>query len=175
MKTLYHGSNNYFEEFSNAVLSGKDSLDQYGSGFYFYDEVSRTSLHGGIVYTVRADITNPIEWDTQEELSSDVVWGLICAAPDLEGRLAGHGDVEYEGFDEVLERAVACYEGISPLEALNMIGNDFYDAEDIWRLLNKFVKLTGSNCVTCKERNIYVMLRKVDFEITGIRELEEEL
>jgi len=54
-KILYHGTNAVFSEFSNDYLSTEDSIDQYGSGFYFYDIPSKAALHGG--WILECDVT----------------------------------------------------------------------------------------------------------------------
>ena len=52
---LYHGTNTLFDEFSNEYLCMETAIDQYGSGFYFYSDKSKTAMHGGL--RVYADVT----------------------------------------------------------------------------------------------------------------------
>lgn len=172
---LYHGTNADFEEFENDYICTEDSVDQYGSGFYFYDEEnsSKTVLHGDIQVKVKALIKNSIDFESDElELTKNQIYSLICASPDLENRLWNFGDIDFEGFDNVLESAINTHIGIHWLDSLNMIGNDFFDGKDTHILLSWFAKETGFNCITDKKRGIHVMLKKSDFQIVSKRNEE---
>lgn len=165
---LYHGTDQDFEEFENSVLSSENSIDQYGSGFYFYNEEnsSKTSLHGGIQIRVRAWLENPIKHDDNSlKLTKDQIHSLLCASPDLDYKLENFGEVDFDGFDKVLDIAVLTYYENHWLDTLNMIGNDFFEPESTYLLLKEFFKQTGHNCITDEKRGIIVMLRKSDFEI----------
>ena len=170
---LYHGTDSDFDEFSNDYLCTEKSIDQYGSGFYFYNENhnSETIKYGGIQVKVRAWIDNSIEWDAVSFLTENQLYSLICKAPNLEYKLSDWGEIEFEGFDNVLQKAINAYKNIPFLECLNAIGNAFYDSEDTYILLSEFVKETGFNCITDLKHGIYVMLRKTDFEIIEKKEI----
>ncbi len=172
-KILYHGTNKYFDTFENNYLCTKDSIDQYGSGFYFYSVASKTSMHGGLRVYAKVDINKSLEHDDQFTLTFDQVHSLICECTDLENVLSNFGDIDYEGFDEVLECAANQYCDIQFLDCLNMLGNDFFK-HDCHILLNAFVKITGINCITDLSRDIYVILTKQSIEIIKVvNELED--
>lgn len=160
-KILYHGTDSLFEDFSNEFLCTKDSLDQYGSGFYFYDTPGKTVLHGSMRVTVEVEICKSIEHTDRWCSTADDIESLILKAPDLENRLSDFGDIDWEGFDEVLSMTINSYTGRDfYTNTLNTLGNDFFDPEDTHILLNAFVKMTGINCITDSERGIYVILDK---------------
>ena len=166
-KYLYHGTDHDFNEFSNEYLSTNDSIDQYGSGFYFYGKKMkhRTFYHGSIQMKVKAWIEKSIEHDSELKYTEDQIYSYICSCEDLENRLWDFGDIETDGFDKVLDYAVSLYMEDHWLDCLNKIGNDFFPGSSVKLLLNKFVKETGINCITDSERDIFVILRKSDLEI----------
>jgi hypothetical protein len=167
-KILYHGSNASFDEFSTDYLSMKDSIDQYGSGFYFFDKKSKTPLYGEICYTVEAEIQKILYTHKKFYLYYDDVEFLLLAAPDLDDRLNNFGDVDYYGFDKVLADAIHAYAGQDAITILNTIGNDFYSPEDTHLLLKKFIEITGYDCVVNKERGIWVILSKQQLTIKRV-------
>ena len=174
IKKLYHGTNTLFTEFGNDYLCTEKSIDQYGSGFYFYSNPSKTVLHGSLRIYANVDINNCIEWDTKYILNRDIVTGLILCSPNIDNRLLDHGDIEWEGFDNVLEKAIDCYCGIDFLDCLNTIGNDFFNGDETYILLNKFIELTGIDCITDTKRDIYVVLSKKQIDIEMIEDYETE-
>ena len=169
---LYHGTNSLFDEFDNRYLCTNDSIDQYGSGFYFYDSPAPTVKYGNLCVIVNTEDLKTIEYDSQIELDEDTVFRMIVESPEFEFRLEDHGDIEYEGFNNVLNQTVKRYKG-NFLDQLNAIGNDFYSPENTYILLRKFKKLTGINCITDKKYRIYVMMDNRDIEILKVITLEE--
>lgn len=176
VKTLYHGTNTWFEEFSNDFLGTENSIDQYGSGFYFYEMASKTTLHGDLRVTAKVEINKSMEYSQViDPIDSDFVESLILESPDLEYKLENWGDLEYEGFDNVLETAINGYTGYTDyISLLNVIGNDFFDGKDTHILLKKFVKMTGIDCFTDSKRGIYVILTKRQIEIQSVTHEEED-
>ncbi len=173
LKELYHGTDKSFFKFDKTLMGGSDAIDQYGSGFYFYSCKSKTAMHGGLRLYCNVDITKALPHDDDFELSFDQIHSLICNCPDLDDRLWNFGDIDYEGFDEVLENAVHQYCDMQFLDCLNMLGNDFFP-ENVHILLSAFVKETGIDCITDLSRDIYVILTSQQIDITkSINELDD--
>lgn len=168
-KILYHGTNSFFEEFSNEFISTKESIDQYGSGFYFYDSPAKTIMHGDLRVTAEVEILKSVEHTKMWNPSCDIIHSLICASPNLGHRLGDHGDIGYYGFDIVLNRAIKLYAQKSfYTHILNTIGNDFFDGNETHILLNKFIELSGINCIKDSKRGIYVILAKRFIDIKSV-------
>lgn len=170
---LYHGTNAVFDEFRNEFVSTKNSIDQYGSGFYFYSVKSKTVLHGDLRVYADVDIKNPMEYDNDFELGYDDIHSLLYLSLDLEERLWDFGDIDYDGFDNVLDSAVNAYCDYQFLDMLNAMGNDFFDGYEAI-LLEGFKKLTGVDCITDTERDIYVVLDKSQINITKVIHEQED-
>lgn len=139
----YHGSQFRIEEFSEDFI-GRGN-DQLGSGFYcttgetvargYSEEDSqKTILFGSdnispTLHTLKLSIKNPLDAKHPQALSYNQVEAFITSAPSLSEALENFGDVEYEGFGKVLNRAIKSYVGndSSPLiMVLNNLSNDFY-------------------------------------------------
>jgi len=172
--TLYHGTNEMFEEFSNNFLSTDKSIDQYGSGFYFYSMASKTVLHGYLRVTAKVTINKAISHASNKKLTRDQIETLLLTSPSFDDRILNFGDTEYEGMDKVLKSAVKTYSTLSILDCLNCIGNDFFESGDTHLLLSKFVKLTGIDCITDLSRDIYVILTKKQIEIISCNNADDE-
>jgi len=177
-KILYHGTNAVFSEFSNDYLNTEDSIDQYGSGFYFYDNPSNATLHGGWILECDVTINKSIKIQSmsiKRTVSRDIIQSLICASPYLEDTLENFGDISYLGFDKVFKQTVDQYwkhQG-DQIDLLNCIGNDFFQPKDTHLLLSKWVKLGGFDTVYVKERNIYIILTKQQIHIKNVINSED--
>jgi hypothetical protein len=156
---LYHGTNKYFESFENRYINTSTSIDQYGSGFYFYGNKGSTILHGDLRVYANVEILKCIQYDDKLELSLDDIESLILKSSDLEYYLSNFDDIDYYGFDKVFKDASKLYIGGHFLDTLNKIGNDFFP-DDYHILLSEFVKLTGINCIKDSKRDIFVILDK---------------
>ena len=157
---LYHGTNVTFENFDNKFIGTSSSIDQYGSGFYFFDNPDDTRGYGDITVTVDAEINKPILWENRKKhlLTRPLVKKLISVCPDLKDKLSNFGDIEWEGYNSVLKTAIDSYVDMNVIDGLNAIGNDFFDFEDTHILLSKFVKETGYNAIIDTTTGIYVIL-----------------
>jgi len=83
IKTLYHGTNAIFEKFENKYLHTENSLMQYGSGFYFYEEPSQTILHGDLRVVTKVKINKSIEHTDRWNPTTDDIESLILKSPSL--------------------------------------------------------------------------------------------
>lgn len=139
---LYHGSGADFEAFDYAFTNQGD--DELGSGFYFttdrteafrYTQATRNDLPklgGSAVPTVHEVFLNtrrPLAATQAGGLTRIEADALIKASPVLMDALTDHGDVDFEGLQEVFDRAVAAYQGrgsVPLLRRLFSVANDFY-------------------------------------------------
>lgn len=166
---LYHGTNEIFDKFDPKKLNSDCAIDQYGSGFYFYDCIAPTIRHGSIVTFAKCHIKRILNADETDNYSLTFrqVEELILYSQDLDICLTNFGDVEYESWDNVFYRAVDLYHSQDILHSLNTIGKDFFQPEECHILLKKFVEMTGFNCIKkeFEDNSIYVMLDERDIEI----------
>jgi hypothetical protein len=172
--TLYHGTNNYFDEFSTDFLSTADSIDQYGSGFYFYSVPSKTSLHGDLRITAKVEVNKIIDVVKYKKVSMKVIESLLLASPNFDFIIENFGETSYYGLSSVLRQAIKSYKNYDVIECLNAIGNDFYDKKDTHILLSKYAELTGYNAIHVKHRDIYVILTKKQITIESCVDINEE-
>jgi len=171
-KRLYHGTNVIFDKFDPEFLNIEKSIDQYGSGFYFYDSIAPTIRHGDNVIFANCHIKKMLNIDKvyKYKLTRNQIETLIIQSPILDDCLTNFGDIERENFNKILNRTVNTYQDMDMLYTLNVIGNDFFQGKYASILLKKFIKLTGFNCFQKKFTNIsiFVMLDADDIEIEKI-------
>lgn len=175
-KKVYHGSNVYFEDFSNDYICTENSIDQYGSGFYFYDTPDRTSRHGDLIMVTEITVRKALEINSTNKFYFNFhqIEELILKSPDVDNCLENFGDIKYESYDHVLSRAAETYVYQDIVVSLNCIGNDFFrSSKSTHLLLKSFIEMTGFNCIYSKEFGIYVMLNKDDTRIIEITSLED--
>ena len=173
---LYHGTNIPFDKFDPKRLNSDCAIDQYGSGFYFFDTAGPTVRYGDIVIVAECEIKSILDVDNSSyELNYYQIEELLLKSPDLDYCLGNFGDTNFESFDHVLSRASENYTGGEILRTLNSIGNDFFKGDSAYVLLRAFSKMTGFNCIR-KELsggNIYVMLDDRDIDIIEVTTLED--
>jgi hypothetical protein len=176
-KELFHGTNSHFDKFDPLYLNTENSIDQYGSGFYFYDCIAPTIRHGGNVVFAKCHIEKILDIDEsyKHKLSRDQIEILILQSPELDLCLTNFGDVEFESYDKVLNRAIDLYLNMDIVHTLNIIGNDFFKNKNVHILLKKFIELTGFNCFQKKfiEYSIWVFLDANDIEILKMLPFEK--
>lgn len=153
---MYHGTGKDFSEFSYKHV-GKGT-DAYGSGFYFTNNPDTASQYGFMkgdgeegganVMNVHIRLENPIKAETDDEtpFKREHIKKLIMNAPDHKESLENFGDVNYEGYNKVLNGAVDSYAELPKINAFHAIGNDFYHGHDAAYIQN-VVKHTGHDGV----------------------------
>lgn len=162
-----------FDEFDQTLIGGKEAIDQYGSGIYFFNTPDRTIRHGNIRITAVVEIGKTIDVNKvyRRRLSRETVERLILASPDFDDKIRNCGDVDYYGVTKVLYEIIPNYRDLDYVSMLNTIGNDFYSPEDTYILLKRFAELTGYNCIVNKELGIYniltvdqITIKKINYE-----------
>lgn len=153
---FYHGTAADISQFSFDHV-GKGN-DQYGSGFYFTDS---PSVAGGYtdhkgehqspnVLKVHLRLENPIFPNDKKPLRRDHIKKLIMLAPDHKESLMNYGDVDYEGYNKVLNMAVDSYTQIPKFHAMNSMNNDFYRDHE-GQFLKNFKQVTKHDGVITTE------------------------
>lgn len=150
---FYHGSPYRIDRFS-LDFCGRGT-DQNGAGFYVTsnrrqaigycenNEQKRATFNGmpeePTLHVARLSVENPLSVDEIKSLSTDTVERFLKHSPSFDDALTNYGDVDWEGYEVVLKRAVQSYAGIQgPLiQTLHMIANDFFDGHV--REFNDFV------------------------------------
>jgi len=174
---LYHGTNSTFDYFEPNFLNSDCAIDQYGSGYYFYDSISPTIRHGNNVIFANCKIEKILD-ETQLKtyvLTKDNIEDIILQSPELDICLTNFGNIEDESFDKVFNYAVNLYTNLDVLYVLNAIGNDFFRYQHTHILLKKFKSITGFNCLQKKfdDFSIWVMFDESDIDIIKIVPWEE--
>ncbi len=149
--TFYHGTNADIEKFSHHYI-GKGN-DQYGAGFYFSNVSDVASQYATghdtgtpNVLPVHLKMENPIYHSDTTPLKRQHIEQLIKSAPDYHDSLTNYGDVDYEGFNRVLKRAVDSYTDLPKFHAMVALHGDFYSGHPSTFLQN-FTKVTGHDGV----------------------------
>jgi len=157
-KVMYHGTSADVEQFNyNFAYSGEGGSHS-GSGFYFTTNPESASMYsqkkgldGANITPVYLSLKNPLKIDFAKgeisgadiSLTKEQVKKIIMSAPGIRSKsdspLMNFGDVNYEGFDKVLNDAISAYADGNNLAALR---NDFFgDNHEKW--LRSLSKATG--------------------------------
>ena len=167
---VYHGTGADFSEFDSSFMYSGEGASQTGSGFYFTDNKESASRYAllatekgqaGRVLPVYLSLQNPlhIDFETGEVSGADIaltrsqVKKIIMSIPNIKSTedtpLLNFGDIDYEGFNKVLNYAIDQYAGTPAISALR---NDFFvDDNAAW--LRSFSKATGYDSAYEKTRN----------------------
>lgn len=143
---FFHGSPYEIERFSLEFCG--EGNDHLGSGFYLitdpvvargYCELPELKARAfshvkpkPTLHRVRINLSNPLDTNHIQPLSSIQVRKIILASPVLDDALANYGDVDFEGRDKIINQAIVNYIGHddTPLiKTLHCLSNDFYQGE----------------------------------------------
>lgn len=109
VKAAFHGSGNIFDEFSYSTL-GRSGSD-HGWGFYFTDNKELIKSYAGeqgFIYDIDFHPSKPISYKKLTLTTQDFTHFVEMADKKTDGEfLENWGDVQYEGRDVVLKRAVS--------------------------------------------------------------------
>lgn len=184
---LYHGSLFCISEFSDEFVG--IGTDQLGSGFYV--STNRISARGyaeadlektkkfkidnpnPTLHTIKTTMKNPLDARHIQPLTPAIVRAFITRSPDLNDALENFGDVNHEGMESVLRRAIPLYCGndeTSLIKTLNTLSSDFYpeSAAEFNRVAKDLLGYDGvieyfskdaNICIWCKE-DIQIISRK---------------
>lgn len=161
--SFYHGSPYRIEKFS-LDYCGK-GIDQSGSGLYFVSDKTvamgycqqneeKKQLFPDMqenptLHKVKISAKKPLGADEVKSLTRSQVKRFLMASPTLHDDLTNYGDVDYEGYNKVLESAIDAYSdtGDTPLlKVLHMLGNDFFDGS-VREFNAAITKVLGYDCI----------------------------
>ena len=152
---FYHGTASDIEHFDQDFIG--HGVDQLGSGFYFADSpyIANSYVHGSQhvkhsaapnILPTYISLKNPIRVGDRSPLKKEHIKKLIQSAPDHKDALSNFGDVDYDGYEKVLNVAVNAHRDIPKLDSMNYIHNDFYSG-NAKEFVNNFKKITGHDGV----------------------------
>lgn len=154
-KVMYHGTAKDFSAFDSNFLYSEEGASQTGSGFYFTDDPASASgysgeVDGSNVMPVFLSLKKPLFIDFKKgetsgadfKFTKQQLKKMLMDMPNIrsteDSPLLNYGDIEYEGFDKVLDRAISGYAGSNNIAGVR---NDFFGKDDSW--LKAFSKATG--------------------------------
>lgn len=107
LKVLYHGTPNEFTQFNYDFIGSNGTA--LGKGFYLTDD--RTVAEGyGNVMEVYANITKPMLYQERSMTKAEYKKFVEAVDKATEGQfLSDYGEVDYEGYNTVLNRALEDY------------------------------------------------------------------
>ncbi|MDO5638639.1 MAG: hypothetical protein Q4G28_02095 [Neisseria sp.] len=146
LKEVYHGTPNEFNEFSYDYMGNQGTVD--GQGFYFTDSADFAELYqqgDGRVMRGYLDIQNTLSSD-QWTLSKANVKAIIRELdPDGSDFLTNYGDVDYEGYNTVLNEAVQNELDFSDndVDFIGSLINSGAEMADVYRALGKVKGKSG--------------------------------
>lgn len=145
---VYHGSPNKFTEFDYSRIRTNGTTE--GLGFYFTDtkRIARGYAQNGFLYTIKMNGAKPLS-DNHKNLTKEEVKKLIIELDKHTDFLTNYGEVEYEGYENVLNTAV----------------NNEYDFTDT------DTNIMGSLYTSCGENEIVI---KLFYELLGYDYIESE-
>lgn len=102
---FYHGSPNKFEEFDYSRIRTNGTSE--GVGFYFTDNkaIAERYARGGYLYTVKLHVEKALS-DNIKTLTREEVKTLLIKLDESSDFLSNYGEVGYEGYCTVLNRAL---------------------------------------------------------------------
>jgi len=159
---VYHGTSaeDKFTVFNISKQYSGEGASQSGSGMYFTTDeksghnysIMKENEHSR-VYSVFLNIKNPLEIDFNDgeltgmkhNFTRKEIKDIIMELPDIKDRdespLSNWGDIEYEGFNKVLNDAIDSYYTSQTITALR---NDLFNDISLWLYaLNKATKFDG--------------------------------
>lgn len=175
----YHGSPNEIKQWDYDKIGTHGTME--GFGFYFTSsyKVAKGYANGGFVYHVRLTFNKPIIAGSRRIDLEDIKKLLKAADPDGDGFLSNYGDVDYEGYDSVLETSA---------EALDNYNDDDVDIiNEIYRTspigLEEFYNIVkdtlgydsiADNNPKWGEQIIYVAWFNDQIEITEVEKITKD-
>ena len=143
---LYHGSDVLFEQFSLDYL-GKNGTSE-GYGVYLTDNVKtayKYTLDTGYIYDVEVELDLPISHE-RKQLSRPFLKKVLKDLDEMDEFLSNYGDVDYEGFSKVMNRALdsLMQYNDNDLDIVHDIANTHGSFEEVAEILYKYGRYTHS-------------------------------
>ena len=161
---VYHCTDNDFERFDDDYMDSNELSQQLGSGFYFSKNLQNAMQYGSRILVCEIPDGDYFPRYFSEEVERDIIIKMLKASPKLEKCLLNFGEIAYEGFDKVFNRAIDSYEGLRYDQFVIEFANDFYPDNPV--LFNcKLKELTGYIGVC--DTDVYCVFLAEDIKITG--------
>lgn len=169
---LYHGSPNKFTEFDYSRIRTNGSSE--GVGFYFTSnkKIAEGYGEGGYLYTVELKGKKPLD-DNKKTLTKEELRVIIEELHRDYNYLSNYGEVDYEGYEKVLRRAVENeYDSCdTDTEILGSLYNTLGENENV---IKKFYTVLGYDYVVSKpswgEQELYIALTN---DVITIKKVEK--
>tara|TARA_Y100000310_G_C20704363_1_gene833749 strand:+ start:38145 stop:39191 length:1047 start_codon:yes stop_codon:yes gene_type:complete len=173
---VYHGSSTKFKEFSNKYIGGSHGT-AHGMGFYFTgDEDFARAFLGkeGKVYEVYINITKPMSLTKKTISVSELKRFLKKIDPTGDDFLSAYGDVNYEGYNSVLNTAATetyKYNDNDTDILHDILNGGGFDNEEYFNAVNSHFGFDGVITKTDKEDiDVYVVFDKKNIKIINVDE-----
>lgn len=102
----YHGSSKDFQEFSYEFLGTNGTAEGFGFYFTSSEQIARGYANGGVVKKAQLTINKPLNYTKLTITPSNFAKFLKALDPDGQGYLSNWGESDFEGYRNVLNRAV---------------------------------------------------------------------
>lgn len=162
--TLYHGSKSDFDKFSLSFVRAHGLGLGYGIYFTDIENLGISYAEGGILYKCEVQLHGELHHDIKT-ITRQQYKDIIVEVNDKYDLLSNYGEIPYESYNTVLNRALEDYDlSDNDLDLIGAICNTCGVIEDV---LNIVFKLTGKNYCkvyreyddkTLESGNIYVLI-----------------
>jgi len=173
---LYHGSSNMFNSFDYSKIRTNGTSE--GLGFYFTDskEIAEGYGENGYLYTIKLNANKSLS-DNEKTISKNDLKHYIIKLQNYTDYLSNFGDVNYDGYKNVLNKAVndtyGTYDSCdTDTEIMGSIYNACGENEDVITL---FYTILGYDYITSVpewgKQKLYIALTNDIIDIVKIEKL----
>jgi len=170
---LYHGSSNKFNKFDYSKIRTNGTSE--GLGFYFTDSKEIASQYGdnGYLYTVKLNANKSLS-DNEKTISKNDLKHYLNKLQNYTDYLSNFGDVNCEGYKNVLDKAVndSHYYCDTDTEIMGSIYNACGENENVITL---FYTILGYDYITSipewGKQKLYIALTNDIIDIVKIEKL----
>lgn len=172
MKLIYHGSPRQFSQFDYRMIGERGTSE--GFGFYFTDsvDIAKQYAYQGYLYTAEFLGKKSLS-TTRKTITVSALSRFLTQLHKMGSYLDNYGDSSYEGFHNVLRRAVNSIREYSDndVDLIGSIINSYGGAEPVLRTL---YQMFGYDYVKTKAEwtgnaYIYVLLVPEAFRVISVQ------
>lgn len=169
---VYHGSPNQFDQFDYGTIRANGTLE--GVGFYFTDAkaIAEAYAKDGFLYTAEFTGTKSLS-PTEVTIPREPFKRFLSALDKTTDYLSNWGEVDYEGYETVLERAVESEYNTSNDDAELIAGvvNASGNAKETLLLCEEIL---GYDCIITDadwggEQRIYIALTHNAYKLIDVK------
>lgn len=170
---VYHGSSAKFDTFRLDYM-GSNATD-YGQGIYFSKdkEIALQYAQDGYLYTCEIPLIKPLSSNSITMTPADVE-KLIKSIDETTDFLTNYGDVKYDGYSMVMQRAVTnlMEDNKTDIELIDSMCNSSGEYEEILKAVNTTLGYDHSVQIVQESEEVYVVLNP---DTITIAKVESEL